>query len=509
MNSIVFTFLAYLIFMIVVGIITYKKTHTLDDYVLAGRGLNKWVAALSAQASDMSGWLLLGLPGAAYASGMGQWSIWMCIGLATGTMFNWQYIAKKLRVYTELSGNSLTLSEFFSNRFRDNSEVLRIVSAIFIVVFFCFYTASGLVAGGKLFESFLGVEYLVALTIGTIVILIYTAIGGFIAVTWLDFVNGSLMFLALVITPIGVINHLGGFEGVLTQVGSINIDLLDITRGVSYNFSEGVFWDSTGAIGFIGIISALAWGLGYFGQPHILARFMAISSLRDIKSSRLIAIVWVVLTLLGASMVGFMGIGVFGMDNPLPDSEWVFLELVQLIFHPLIAGILLAAVLAAIMSTVDSQLLVSSSALIQDFYRRFLRKEASEKELIWGGRICVLIITIIAYALAWVEGQVLELVAYAWAGFGATFGPLIIMSLFWRRTTRNGALAGIIVGGLTVILWDIIGTPLGLYEIVPGFILSFIAIIIFSLIDKEPSEEILDEFDKSVRLSKPGAELED
>ncbi|WP_148206918.1 sodium/proline symporter PutP [Natranaerobius thermophilus] len=501
------TFIAYLIFMVIVGIITYKMTYTLDDYVLAGRGLNKWVAAMSAQASDMSGWLLLGLPGAAYASGMGQWSIWMCIGLATGTMLNWQFIAKKLRAYTELAGDSITLSEFFSNRFRDKSEVLRIVSALFILVFFLFYTASGLVAGGKLFESFLGVDYYLALTIGTIVILIYTFVGGFIAVTWLDFVNGILMFFALIIAPIGVVSHLGGLSDVFAEIGSINPDLLDITRGVNYNYTDDIFWESTGPIGAIGIISALAWGLGYFGQPHILARFMAIKSLRAIKTSRLIAVIWVVLTLMGASMVGFMGISIFGEEAPLYDSEWVFLELVPLIFNPWIAGILLAAVLAAIMSTVDSQLLVSSSALTQDFYRRFLRKDATEKELVWGGRISVLIITLIAYYLAWEEGHVLELVEYAWAGFGATFGPAVIASLFWKRTTRNGALAGIVVGGLTVILWEILGTPFGLYEIVPGFILSLVAIIIFSLIDDEPSQEILEEFERSQELSQPGAEL--
>ena len=442
MGPIEITFVVYLIFMVTVGVITYKMTSTLTDYVLAGRGLNPWVAAMSAQASDMSGWLLLGLPGAAYASGMGQWGIWMCIGLATGTMLNWQFVAKKLRAYTELAGDSITLSEFFSNRFRDNSEALRIVSALFILIFFLFYTASGLVAGGKLFESFLGVPYLTALTVGTVVILIYTFVGGFIAVTWLDFVNGILMFIALILTPMGIVANLGGVGGVLTEIGQVNVDLLDITQGVAYSASDGT-WSSTGPIGVVGIVSALAWGLGYFGQPHILARFMAIGSLRGVKNSRLIAMVWVVLTLFGASMVGFMGISFFGPDNPLPDSEWVFLELVQVVFNPWLAGIFLAAVLAAIMSTVDSQLLVSSSALTQDFYRRFFKKNASDKELVWGGRISVLIITLIAYYLAWEEGNVLELVEYAWAGFGATFGPVVLLSLFWRYTTKNGALAGI------------------------------------------------------------------
>ncbi len=494
------TFIVYLVAMFIVGVITYRMTHTLSDYIIAGRGLNKWVAALSAQASDMSGWLLLGLPGAAYASGMGQWSIWISIGLAIGTMLNWRYVAKRLRCFTEVCGDSITLSEYLTNRFKDNSHILRIVSAIFILIFFLFYTASGLVAGGKLFEATFQMPYTTALLIGALVIVAYTFLGGFFAVSWSDFFQGALMFLALIITPVLAVRYLGGLGAVMEAVHQANPDLLDIAAGVSYSSANGGFWESVGPIGAVGIISAMAWGLGYFGQPHILARFMAIKSLKDIKTSRLISMVWVVVALYGAVMVGFIGTAIFGPGGGLPDPEWVFMELVQLLFNPWIAGILLAAVLAAIMSTIDSQLLVSSSALTEDFYHTFLKKDASEKELVWVGRIAVLIIAIIAVFLAWGEGVVLELVAYAWAGFGAAFGPVVILSLFWRRMTKFGALAGIVVGGLTVILWEYTGSAL--YEIVPGFIFAAIAIIVVSLIDKNPADDILKEYDKATDIVK-------
>ncbi len=494
------TFIVYLIALFVIGIITYRMTHTLSDYMIAGRNLNKWVAALSAQASDMSGWLLLGLPGAAYATGMGAWSIWIAVGLAIGTMLNWQYVAKRLRCYTELFGNSITLSEYFENRFKDTSHILRVVSAFFILIFFMFYTASGLVAGGKLFEATFGFPYITALLIGGLVIVAYTFLGGFIAVSWSDFFQGALMFLALIVTPIVTVNYVGGVRALWQSIGSANPDLLNVAADVSYA-GAGV-WESIGPLGAVSIISAAAWGLGYFGQPHILMRFMAIRSIKDIKTSRLISVVWVVVTLYGAILAGFVGIAVFGPGGGLRDPEWVFLELVQLIFNPWVAGILLAAVLSAIMSTIDSQLLVSSSALTEDFYRTFFRREASQKELIWIGRFAVLVIAVIATFIAWGEGAVLALVAYAWAGFGAAFGPCIIFSLFWRRMTRNGALVGMLVGGLTVILWQYTGSAL--YEIVPGFVFGSIAIVVVSLLDREPADEILAEYDHALETVKKG-----
>jgi sodium/proline symporter len=495
MNPTYITFIIYLIGMLAIGLITYRMTNTLSDYVLGGRKLNSWVAALSAQASDMSGWLLLGLPGAAYASGMGMWSIWIAIGLAAGTMLNWQYVATRLRRYTEIAGDAITLSEYFENRFRDNSHLLRVISAVFILFFFLFYTASGLVAGGVLFQTTFGIDYHTALLVGALVIISYTFLGGFLAVSWTDFVQGILMFVALIVAPVVAISELGGVNAVLNKIAAANPDLLDVARDVS--FADGG-WTSAGTLSVVGIISAMAWGLGYFGQPHILARFMAIRSAKEVRKARLISMVWVVITLYGAIMVGFLGIAVFGIDTPLANPETVFIQLIQVLFNPWVAGFLLAAVLAAIMSTIDSQLLVSSSALTEDFYKTFFRREASQNELIWVGRAAVLLIALIALVLAWGENNsVLDLVSYAWAGFGAAFGPAVVFSLFWKRMTRNGALAGMIVGALTVIFWSYTGS--GLYEIVPGFIFSSIAIVIGSMVGPEPAKDIQDEFDQAQR----------
>ncbi len=300
------------------------------------------------------------------------------------------------------------------------------------------------------------------------------------------------MFIALIVTPVLTVHYVGGIGALFDAIRYANPDLLDISAGVAYDAAGGAPWESAGPIGAVGIISALAWGLGYFGQPHILARFMAIRSLKDVKTSRLISVVWVVLVLYGAFIVGFVGIAVFGPGNTLVDTEHVFLELIQLVFNPWVAGILLAAVMAAIMSTIDSQLLVSSSALTEDFYHTFFKRNASEKELVWVGRLSVLVIASIALYLAWEEGHVLELVEYAWAGFGATFGPCVLFSLFWPRMTKNGALLGMLAGGLTVIIWPYTG--LELYEIVPGFLLSSAAIVMVSLLDKEPGQDIQEDF---------------
>ncbi|SDI07570.1 sodium/proline symporter PutP [Alteribacillus bidgolensis] len=495
MNPVYITFGFYLVLLIVIGIITYRMTNSMSDYVLGGRKLNSWVTAFSAQASDFSGWLLLGLPGVAYASSMSEWSLFIAIGLAVGAAINWHYVAKRLRNYTYFANDSITISEFFENRFRDKSHLLRVVSAVFIVIFFMFYTASGLVAGGKLFETTFGFDYTLALSIGALIIFGYTFLGGFIAVSWTDFIQGFLMFLALLVTPIIAIQQLGGFGEVLSALGQVNPSLLSVGEAVEYDFANDVFWETSGTVTIVAVISALAWGLGYFGQPHILTRFMAIKSVAHIPKARLIAIICgLVVPLYGAIMVGTVGIAYFGPDNPLNDPEQVFIQMVQVVFNPWVAGILLAAVLSAIMSTIDSQLLVSSSALIEDFYRVFIRKQASQKELVWASRTAVFIILLIAFILAFNESNtVLELVSYAWAGFGAAFGPAILFSLFWKRTTMASVLVSIIAGGLTVLLWGYTGSDL--YEIVPGFALASLSIVIISLISKGPSQEIMDEFD--------------
>ncbi|WP_343327859.1 sodium/proline symporter PutP [Lentibacillus saliphilus] len=488
------TFIFYLFIMIAIGLTTFRMTNTLSDYVLGGRRLNSWVTAFSASASDFSGWLLIGLPGAAYAAGMGQWSLWIALGLAIGAVINWQYVAKRLRLYTEFAGDSITLPQFLENRYRDQSHLLRVVSAAFILAFFLFYTASGLVAGAKLFQGTFDAGYHTALIIGAIIIVTYTFLGGFLAVSITDLIQGVLMAAALIFTAIYGLIEIGGFGELFNALGSISPSLIDASAATSYDQPKGILWESAGSIGLIGIISALAWGLGYFGQPHILARFMAIRSHKEVRKARLISVAFgLVVPLYGALIVGMLGIVTF--NEPLADSEQVFIQLVQVVYHPWIAGILLAAVLAAIMSTVDSQLLVSSSALSEDFYRRYFRKHASEKELVWVGRFSVLFISLIALALAWNESNsVLDLVSYAWAGFGATFGPALLFSLFWRRTTRNGALVGLIVGGLTIFLWPLTGSAL--YEMVPGFVLSSIAIVVVSLLGRGPSQDMLDEYDE-------------
>ncbi|WP_202710630.1 sodium/proline symporter PutP [Sporosalibacterium faouarense] len=481
--EVLIVFIVYLLFMLLIGVFFYKRNDNLPDYILGGRGLNSWVTAMSAQASDMSGWLLLGLPGYAYASGME--SIWIAIGLGLGTYLNWKFIAKRLRKYTQISGDSITLSVYFENRFRDKSKILRTVSAFFIILFFLFYTSSGLVAGGKLFNVVFGMNYTVALTLGALVIIAYTFFGGFMAVSWTDFFQGLLMFITIIIVPAVAITNVGGLGSTLDSLRSINVELLNPFTGTDGN-----------QLTFISIFSLFAWFFGYFGQPHILARFMAIKSSSMIKKARNIAMIWVVISLSMAILVGITG-RVF-LDIDLVDPEYVFMAMVSTIFPAIIAGIMLAAILAAIMSTADSQLLVSASALTEDFYRVFFKRNASEKQLVWVSRMAVIGVAIVAYILALnAEESVLELVSYAWGGFGAAFGPVVIFSLFWKRMTRLSAIAGMITGGLTVVIWkQLTGGIFDIYEIAPGFILASIVIVGVSLLGKKPSEEILNEFEK-------------
>jgi len=483
--DILITFILYFILMLGIGWLFYNRTENLSDYILGGRGLNTWVTSMSAQASDMSGWLLLGLPGLAYVEGMG--AFWIAIGLATGTYCNWRFVARRLRHYTEVAGDSLTLPDYFENRFRDSSKILRIISALFILIFFLIYTASGFVAGAKLFHSVFGLPYLWALSIGVFVIIAYTFLGGFMAVSWTDFFQGTLMFFAIVTVPLIAIHLLGGVNATAGKLRAVNPGLLSLITEA----------DGT-RISFISVASLLGWGLGYFGQPHILARFMAIRSPDRISQARKIAMTWVVISLFMAVIIGMLG--VIFLQTPLqgPATETVFIHLVNIIFHPLMAGILLAAILAAVMSTADSQLLVTSSAITEDFYKVLFRKQAGDRELVWIGRGAVVLVAVIAFFIAMnPEGSVLGLVAYAWGGFGATFGPLILFSLFWKRMTRSGALAGMIAGGVTVLIWkQLTGGIFDLYEIVPGFLLSSLAIVVFSLWNARPSREIREEFQR-------------
>ena len=490
---------AYLLVMIWIGAMFMKKNSSSEDYFLGGRSLNGWVAALSAQASDMSGWMLMGLPGSIYALGTGQ--VWIGIGLMLGTIANWVFVAGPLRKYTIKSNNSMTLPEFFTNRFRDEKKILLGVSSVVIVIFFVVYTASAFASGGKLFNSVFGMDYHLALVIGALVILIYTFMGGFLAVCTTDFVQGMLMLVAVLAVPIIA----------LFVMGPENFSANLAATGVEPSSYFNLFQEGGTKITAVSIISSLAWGLGYFGMPHILVRFMAIKDEKELSKSKKVAIVWVILGLGFACFIGILGRAYLAAKNGvIDDSEKVFIEMIKQLFTDdinlaLIAGIFLAAILAAIMSTADSQLLVASSAISEDIYKGILKKDAKEATVLNVGRVATVVVALVALVIAWnPDSSVMQLVSDAWAGFGAAFGPLVLCALFWRRTNFPGALAGIISGAVVVIVWDYI--PIisestiadisGLYSLVPGFFISLVAIIAVSLATKAPSAEILKEFDE-------------
>jgi len=478
----------YFVVMLAIGLYAFKKsTSDVSGYMLGGRSLSPSVAALSAGASDMSGWMLMGLPGAMYISGMS--SLWIAIGLVIGAFLNYLIVAPRLRTYTEIANDSITLPDFFENRFKDNSHMLRIVSSVVIVVFFTLYTSSGIVAGGKLFESSFGLNYEVGLYVTAGVVVAYTLFGGFLAVSLTDFVQGCIMFIALVLVPVVAINEVGGISEVQASVSNINPELLDIFSGVS----------------IISILSAMAWGLGYFGQPHIIVRFMAIRSVKDMPTARRIGMSWMIVAIIGAMATGFAGIAYVAKTGmKLDDAETIFILLSQILFNPLIAGFLLAAILAAIMSTISSQLLVTSSSLTEDFYKTFLHREATDKQQVLVGRISVFIVALVAIYLAYDrDSSILSLVSNAWAGFGAAFGPVVIGCLYWQKMTRNGALAGMITGAATVLFWiyapiTINGQSLSsqMYEIVPGFILCTLVIYIVSNLSPQDDADILAKHDE-------------
>jgi len=479
------TFVAYLILILFLGIKAYRRTHSLDDYILGGRKLGAVVTALSVGASDMSGWLLLGLPGAIYLSGLSE--VWIGIGLVLGAYCNWLFVSKRLRIYSHYANNSLTLPDYFENRFNDTTRVLRLVSAFVILLFFTFYTASGLVGGAILFENSFGLQYSTALISGGLIIVGYTFIGGFLAVAWTDAVQAVLMFLALLVAPTVVILNSGGTDVVWEQMQAVNPQSTELLSNMTV----------------IGFVSLIAWGLGYFGQPHILARFMAVENPQKLVAARRIAMVWMALVLFGSVATGLVGIAYFA-DNPLENPETVFIALSQQLFNPWVAGIIIAAVLSAIMSTVDSQLLVSSSVISEDFYRVFVRPQASEKELLMVSRGAVVAIALLAMVIASDrESRVLDLVSYAWAGFGAAFGPVIVFSLFWRSMTAASAIAGMIVGAVTVVVWsNLTGGLFDLYEIVPGFVLASVVIVIVTMLKPASDAQALNTFEEVEQLVK-------
>lgn len=480
----------YISILLVIGYYSYKKTSNISDYMLGGRGLGPLVTALSAGASDMSGWMLMGLPGAVYLTGIS--SLWLGIGLTIGAYLNYLLLAPRFRVYTEIANDSLTVPDYLENRFKDNTNMLRLISGVIILVFFILYVSSGIVAGGKLFVDTFGLTYTTGVVVTLTVVVLYTYYGGFLAVSLTDFFQGTLMFIVLVMVPVITFMNLGVDPGTfVNKVKNIDPALFDIFRGTSIT----------------GIIGLMAWGLGYFGQPHIIVRFMAIKSPKELKSARRIGISWMSIGLLGAVASGLTGLIYFTENNsPLSDPETVFLRLGDVLFHPFITGIILAAVLAAIMSTISSQLLVCSSSITKDFYLTFFNKKASEKQQMFIGRISVLIVAALATILAYLPNKsILNIVGQAWAGFGSSFGPVLLLSLYWKRMNKWAALSGMIVGGLTVILWITFGLSSYMYEMVPGFLLSFISVVLVGLLTKQTDESINKDFTNMKEILKKSA----
>lgn len=471
----------YMAGMLYIGYWSYKKTSDLSDYMLGGRGLGPAVTALSAGASDMSGWMLMGLPGAMYATGLS--SVWIAIGLLIGAYANYLIIAPRLRTYTEVANDSITIPDFLENRFKDRTKILRFVSAIVILVFFTFYASAGLVSGGRLFENSFNLDYKIGLFVTVGVVVAYTLFGGFLAVSWTDFVQGCIIFIALVLVPIVAFTDVGGVTETFNTIKQVDASHLDMFKGNT----------------ILGIISFLAWGLGYFGQPHIIVRFMAITSIKDLKTSRRIGIGWMTISIIGAMLTGLIGIAYYAKNNAtLQDPEMVFVTFSNILFHPYITGFLLSAILASIMSSISSQLLVISSAVTEDFYKTFFRRNASDKELVFIGRLSVLVVAMIAVVLAYHPSDtILTLVGYAWAGFGSAFGPAILLSLYWKRTNKWGVLAGMNVGAVVVIAWvQIPSLKAIMYEMVPGFFCSLLTVIVVSLLTKEPVKAVHREFNE-------------
>ncbi|QIW09443.1 sodium/proline symporter PutP [Francisella sp. LA112445] len=474
------TFVIYIVIIFTIGVYSYFQTKKVSDYMLGGRSLSAPIAALGAGASDMGSWLLLALPGAFMVSGFNQ--IWLPLGLTIGAFINWGVIAKRLRIYTEIAKDSITIPAYFENRFHDGSGIIRTLTAVVLVIFFTIYVGAGFVSGGVLFSSMFGISYQSALLLTASIIFIYTCVGGFLAISWIDFFQGSLMLFALLLVPIVVYFN---FDSSGTTSILSNIDI----KG---------FYDVTSGVPLITIISLLAWGLGYFGQPHIIVRFMAIKDPNKTHKAMWICMTWMILALIGAACVGILGAAYYQTGQINPES--VFLKLSSVFFNPWVEGVLLAAVLSAVMSTSSAQLLALSSAFSVDVYAKFIRKNASHREQLNVSRLIVLIITIVAIVISLnPDTTILKLVGYAWAGLGSSFGSVVIFSLFWSRINKSGAMAGILSGSLVVLVWPLfanLGGWFKIYAMVPGFVSSSILIIVVSLLTSKPEDSIQLEYNK-------------
>ena len=496
----IIAFVLYLGFMVYIGLRSAKKNNSSMDFFLGGRKVGPWITALSAEASDSSAWLLMGLPGLCYLGGVKE-TFWTAVGLIVGTYLNWLFVAKPLRKCTISFGDSITIPEFFTNRFKDKTHLLTIISVFFIVLFFTIYTASGFVACAKLFNSVFGLKYHIGLVIGLVVILSYTILGGYLAVCTTDFIQGALIFVAFVFSAVIAVVSLGGPAEAMAKVSDFSV------RAVNGQFGAEMAekFIANKSFSAMSVISALAWGLGYFGMPHIIIRFMGIRSNAEIKTARRVGTVWMVIAYIGTFIIGSLGtVYLAGGDlsNPLMilsggAEETVFSATMQQMYPAFIAGLFLCAILAASMSTADSQLLSASSAVSLDIYKGLINKDADEKTVMNVSRITVLVIAAIAFVLSLnPASSIFGLVSYAWAGFGSTFGPLVILALFWRGMTNKGAIAGLIAGGVTVVLWhNLKGGIFNVYEILPGFIACLVFAVAVSLLDRNKNPEMLAEFD--------------
>ena len=506
--QIMITMICYMLAVIGIGFAFARRANrSSDDYFLGGRTLGPWVTAMSAEASDMSGWLLMGLPGVAYWCGVAD-AAWTAIGLGLGTYINWLITSRRLRRYSE-KANAITLPEFFSNRFHESGKVIMTIAALFILIFFTVYASSCLVTCGKLFSTLFGFDYVPMMIVGAVFVLLYTIIGGFLAESASDFMQAVVMIIALVIVvTVGCISA-GGIDDVLTNAGQIPgfLDFFGIAtpvtdaNGVQQVVNGAPQFGEAGTYSALSVASCLAWGLGYFGMPQVLLRFMAIREERELTRSRRIATVWVVISLTVAVFIGIMGRQLFPTElTTSSDAENVFILLATRLLPPVIAGLVMAGILAATISSSDSYLLIAASAFAKNIYQGLVKKDASDKQVLWMSRLALLVICAIAIVIALDENSVIfTIVSFAWAGFGATFGPLMLFSLFWKRTNRAGAIVGMIGGGVMVFVWNLLVRPLGglwdIYELLPAFIFSSICIVVVSLLTKEPGREIQEEFE--------------
>ncbi len=494
---------AYLSVMVIIGVIFSKKTKNVGDFYLGGRQLGPLVTAMSAEASDMSGWLLMGLPGLALLCGIAE-PVWTAVGLAVGTYLNWLIVAKKLRRYSAHIG-AITVPDYFSRRYKENKNILMAIAAVVIIVFFIPYTGSGFAACGKLFGTLFGVDYHLAMVVSAIIIVGYTSLGGFNAASTTDLIQSIIMTIALVIVLVFGVTKAGGMDAVMENARSID-SYLSLTQTLNSDNTETVSYST------LTIVSTLAWGLGYFGMPHILLRFMAIEDPNKIKTSRRVATIWVVISMAIAVVIGIVGRGMVaaGALEPLEDSETIIIQISKLlsstgVFPALIAGVILAGILASTMSTSDSQLLAASSSASENILGGLFKINLSETGKMVVARVTLITIAIIGVVIAWnPNSSVFRIVSFAWAGFGAAFGPVMILSLFWKRSNKYGAIAGMVAGGIMVFLWKFVIAKLGgvfaIYELLPAFIIGLVVNIVVSLITPAPEQEVIDEFDAVMNI---------